>query len=507
MKEKDELLLKILNGKQFYRFLVVNNLLDYLISKTLFLDEIYVKINYGQRAWHVKNNDYNIQICEICGEPQNWNVSHGKYSIHQKCLKSKIKKTYDEKYPNGKFKEIITEKTEKTCLEKYGVKNYSKTLEFKNKWKETQITKYGSIFTFTKEFQEKIEQNTNNTLVKRLPDHIKYKGYLQSRNHKFYCTKCNKEFIDSSSHINNRIRNGIEICKICNPPKLSNQYSYGELEVLKFVKSIYCDEIITNSRKIIPPYEIDIYIPKLKIAIEFNGVYYHSSNHSSKNNNYHKMKSDMCKKLGIHLIHIWDYEWVKKCDIFKSVLKNLINNQNQKIIYARKCIIKELDYKITNNFLNENHILGSLKVFSKSYGLFYDNELVSLMTFKKLRLNNNEYELSRYSIKKETRIIGGAEKLFKFFIKNNLITSIITYNDNSIFKGDVYKKLKFNFLRTNDPNYVYYDRKNNEIMKKQIIRKSVLGDEFISEKIYSSENELFKIYNAGNDVYIWKNII
>ena len=100
-----------------------------------------------------------------------------------------------------------------------------------------------------------------------------------------------------------------------------------------------------------------------------------------------------------------------------------------------------------------------------------------------------------------TTIIGGCKKLLTGIINNENIDRIITYNDNSIFKGLVYEKLGFKKIRTNKPNYVYYNLSSNEIIPKQLIRKSLLGIEFTTERDYANSHNLSRVYNAGNDVY------
>ena len=166
-------------------------------------------------------------------------------------------------------------------------------------------------------------------------------------------------------------------------PYLSNN-SYCEKEVIEFVKSIYNGVIINNNRKIIAPYELDIYLPEKKLAIEFDGLFWHNDK-SGKDKNYHLDKTEKCEKQGIQLIHIFEDEWIEKQIIVKSIIKSKIGIYDKKI-YARKCQIKEIAIKDKNDFLRMNHLQGEDHSQIK-LGLFYENELVSVMTFGKPRFN------------------------------------------------------------------------------------------------------------------------
>ena len=183
-----------------------------------------------------------------------------------------------------------------------------------------------------------------------------------------------------NSHLNN---NG---CKIC-----SNSISKMEKELFSFIKSLgfVCLE---NDKSILDGKEIDIVIPDKKILIEFNGLYWHSEKFLDKN--YHLDKTNKCEELGYQLIHIFEDEWLNKKDIVKSRIKNILGVSKNKI-YARKCKIKEVKTKDKTIFLNKNHIQGSVgSVFNM--GLYYNEELVSIMTFGERPIINGGFELIRF---------------------------------------------------------------------------------------------------------------
>ena len=241
-------------------------------------------------------------------------------------------------------------------------------------------------------------------------------------------------------------------------PTVSIGTSVKEKEIQSFLKEIYSGEIIFNNKKLVKGREIDIFIPEYNVAFEFNGIYWHSEL-NGKNKEYHLYKTEELERNNTKLIHIFEDEWDNKQEIVKSRIRNILKlNQNK--IYARKCIIKEIDNKTKNKFLNDNHIQGEDKSKIK-IGLYYNNELVSIMTFGSLRkitgnkAKEGEYELIRFCNKLSTTVIGSFSKLFKHFIKLLTPNNIISYADRRWSQGEIYQSNGFNFIHNTQPNYWY----------------------------------------------------
>lgn len=232
---------------------------------------------------------------------------------------------------------------------------------------------------------------------------------------------------------------------LCHKCYANISQSSPELEIKDIINTMYNGICIENSRSIIPPLELDLYYPEKNIAIEFNGNYWHDENHKPKD--YHFNKFNLCKDKNIRLVSIYESDWFNKRDNIINLLKNIFIES--KVIYARNCAISKLDYKTKSAFINEYHFYGDSNQGTISYGLYYNNELVSVMSFGKLRgqnkLHNNKdhYELVRFVTKDNMRIIGGASKLFKKFISEYQPVYIICYSDNDFFIGETYNKLGF----------------------------------------------------------------
>ena len=204
-----------------------------------------------------------------------------------------------------------------------------------------------------------------------------------------------------------------------------NKNYFNEKEIIEFIKEYYQGKIIENSRSIISPYELDIYIPEKNIAIEFNGLLWHSygkfildpKQEDLQYQKYrHLLKTKAAEEKNINLLHIFEYEWLDplKQDIWKSIILYKLGIIKQRY-FARKLKIKKVSNKEAKEFLELNHIQGSSSAKVK-LGLYDNDKLISIMTFAKPRFNKNfEYELIRFASLKYSACVGCAQKLFKYF--------------------------------------------------------------------------------------------
>jgi hypothetical protein len=421
---------------------------------TSFLDNNYSDIPLKQRIWHIKNDDFEIQKCKICSKPTRWS----KYGFYKQTCSDVCQ---NKLYVTPEYKN----KQKQTCLERYGAESYMSS--DKSRKEATQNSKWFGL----------LQQGVGDAI---------YIENIDSSNHLLECKLCGQRF--EYNVRNDRIRYGYILCPMCNPVK--KPFSSSEKDLFLFIQSIYFDEIQENSRSVIPPYELDIFLPDLNLAIEFDGVYYHSDVY--KPDDYHKTKTELCEKAGVRLVHIFEDDWNYKQEIMKSILQNMIHPQSNPRIQARKCLIKEADLQETNDFLGQNHIQGSVLVQTVCYGLYCDDVLVSLMSFKK---NKDGFELQRYGILLGHTIVGGAEKLFTYFVRTHNPEFVITYADISLFTGKIYSKLGLEKIRRNKPNYMFVN--GGVRIPKQSIRKLKHG--------YKREDDpIPRIYNSGIDVYEYK---
>lgn len=474
------------------------------------------------------SSDPNIKKIKELKSIEKWGT---KTPAESNEIKNKIIDTNRKKYgsnsPMGSEK--IQEKSKRKLLEKFGVDNASKSKEilekriesfklsnYKETYKETSLKRYGvehpwmnkeihrkTIEVFYKDYKERIINKIDTNLY----EFLSFEKDL-STELKFKCKKCSEEFKILPYQFYYRINNNLSICTKCFP--ISENSSISQIELFNFINENYKGLILQNDKNIIKPYEIDVYLPELNIGFEFNGVFWHSN--KFKDDKYHYKKNKLSLENSVKLYTIWEDDWNTKKEICKSFILNKLKKSKVKI-GARKTNIKEVNYLESKKFLDENHLQGDVKS-SIRIGLYSNNELISIITFSKLRLplnrklNNNTgvYELTRFCNKINHNVIGGASKLLNYFINKYNPIEIQTYSDNLISEGDLYRKLGFNYIHESEPGYWYVVngiREHRFNWRKQKLVKMGYDKEKTENEIML-ELGFWRIYNAGNKKWIYK---
>lgn len=278
--------------------------------------------------------------------------------------------------------------------------------------------------------------------------------------------------------------------------KCMNKQSKKETDLYTFVKSI-CPDAINSDRSLIKPYELDIVIPSMKIAIEFCGLYWHTDGRRGIDKNYHKNKFDKCNDLGIQLITIFEDEWDDREIQVKNKIKSLLGIDDRPSVYARKCTIGIVSHAEKVAFYNNNHIQGDGggKI---SYGLYNNSELVACMTFKVMA--NGVYYLNRYAT--SHRVVGGAAKLLTHFKKNHEWSEIISFADCRWSNGNLYYKTGWELDSVSRPDYSYFykgKRKHKFGFRRKNLEQ-ILGDKFNpaeSETVNTAKNGIHRLWDCG----------
>ena len=492
-----------------------------------------------RESWFSKNYPQEYQkIIEYC-EPLNintfkeklWVFYHGLKEIPTcPCgFKSKFSGRFDKGYNDfcnlecaNNHKDEMVRRQKESIQKKWGVDFFPQHKDFINKQKITKKERYGDEnynnvekMKLTKEKlygdsgynnSEKNALTRRDTFIKDLKTKTtdKFISYnLTDDNIKLNCSLCGNDYPIYNNLFNYRTKQKSVLCTICNPTN-EKQVSGLELDLINFVSNIIGVE--TKNRTILDGKELDIFIPSKNLAIEFNGLYWHSEIYKDKN--YHLNKTIICNKNGINLLHIFEDEWLEKSDIVKSIIKNKLGEWDKKV-YARNCEIRVVGKLEEKSFLNNNHIQGFVGS-NITYGLYYNGELVSLMSFgglrKSLGYNSREgsYEMLRFCNKLNYNVIGGASKLFKHFIKINKPNQVISYSDNRYFDGSLYDKLGFEFIGDTKPNYFYvinYKRENRFKYRKDVLVKQGF-DSNKTEKEIMIERGYNRIWDCGNKKWV-----
>ena len=531
-----------------------------------YLNELYGDILYNEKIFLYKNRLSDTGKCSVCGKPTkfiNKTVGYSNY-CSCKCANSdpqKIKKqqsttlqrygvlnisqneqikkkkvdTCNLHYDGGYSSKIIREKAAATCIEKHGDVNYrnieksrhtrldrygSPAYTNREKAKATCMLHYGVVTPFG---NDKIIQKSRETKQERYGN----KNFVNSDSAKqTKLIRYGNERYNNTEKIKNTLleRYGVENAFLIN--KKENQYKASKTCIEKygvpyFVLSDTCKSAVDNDSKpnnefakLLENNNIDYsrefvlenraYDFKVgNILIEIDPFATHNSTwglyNNPKDKNYHWNKSGLARKYGYRCIHIWDWD-------DKNKILHLLQNDTD-IIYARKCEIKEVSKVETDVFLNAYHLQGTCSGKQIRLGLYYNGELVYIITFGKPRYNKNyEYELLRLCSSR--KVVGGAERLFTYFINTYKPKNIISYCDNSKFSGSIYNRLGFILKSQGCPSKHWYNGKlhitDNLLRQRGFdqIFKTNYGKGTSNEELML-QNKFVEIYDCGQSVFVW----
>lgn len=296
-------------------------------------------------------------------------------------------------------------------------------------------------------------------------------------------------------------------CPRCALEHSAKHRSKGQFAISQFIEDIGYD-IVSNDREIIKPYEIDIFIPKLNIGIEYHGDYFHSYNaaETKEQREKHLLKLELCLKHNIQLLQFYEHEWNAKKTIIKSIIRNKLHKSHR--IYARKCEIRIIDTKIAFDFFENNHLQGG-RYAKVNLALYNNNEIVMCMNFS--RHNIYEWELIRCATLIDYAVIGGASKLFKYFVSNYSPKTILTYADRRYSNGGVYNNLGYQQVGFTKPGYWYI--KSRKVLNRTKCQKSKLQSFLPVFDVSKPEHEnMFmngyrRQWDAGHLKFIYENKI
>jgi hypothetical protein len=322
------------------------------------------------------------------------------------------------------------------------------------------------------------------------------------------CNKCATTFqFTNQIFYPSRLKNTQKLCPMCQPRLTFS--SQSEQEVADFIEA--CGQkIIRNDRSVLGGFEIDIFVPDLKLGFEFTGLYWHAE--KQNNNRLHLLwKMQHAAKVGVQLINIFEDEWKSKREIVESKIRNLLKIEGRRI-FARHTQIDIVDSRQAQQFLNHNHIQGK-DTSTIKLGLYFKNELVQLATFKKTNVvkggRGEHWELSRLCALNNTRVIGGASKLITHFNCefNTERSPLISFADRRWSNGNVYRALGFKYVGETSPSYWYIlDRYTRRVHRSSFMKHRLLekfnGDPSKSEWELAQEVGLDRIWDCGTTKWV-----
>lgn len=280
--------------------------------------------------------------------------------------------------------------------------------------------------------------------------------------------------------------------------------SAAQLEIYEFVKSIVPEhEVVLSDRTAIAPKELDIYVPAKRFGIEFHGLYWHSSAAPGFKRNAHYEKTQLCRERGIRLFAIYEDEWIHKQELVKAMIRWRLEKFEGTKLDARKLAVVRLDKnKDFEEFFERNHLDGHTQA-SYAYALKHENQIIMVASFRKNF--NGELELARLATDYRYSVRGGAGKLLSMINE-----PLVTFSNNRLSNGEVYRKLGFELIQENKPSYWYTDfqtriwrfrckRINDpEVLAKYPSEAAQAEGGVFSQYIFGDNRPLYRIEDHGH---------
>lgn len=486
--------------------------------------------------------------------------SHGvSHPMHLQENREKVKQSFMDRYGVEHVSKVpgIREKTEQTNLERYGAKTPAQNPEIAKKIRDTNRGRYGVDYTFqTEEFKKQTEAlnmeryGVRHHFQQSVPLDILTSGELadmyRSGNNmneiarylgvdkvtvRKYLDLMGEEIIPIVSDEAQKILDCKEtmstmyttvgVYAIADDLKVSDttvrkylrhhgiktgirgRKSISERQVFAFIQSLGFEDAQLGARGFLntPQRELDIYIPSKQVAIEFNGLYWHSD--KFKEPTYHLDKTLEADENGIRLLHLFEDEWGQRQDQVKAKIKSILGVDDREKIHARKCSIATLRNQDVKDFLDTNHIQGHVNA-TTILGLHHEGSLVAVMSFKHTR---GYMELVRYAT--SSRVVGGFSKLLRRFWDISDVDEIVSFADIRWSAGGLYERNGWELMSFTKPNYYYVQGISR--MLKQGFRKETIKKRYPdvyspdkTERQMTEELGLLRIYDCGLAKYRMK---
>lgn len=397
----------------------------------------------------------------------------------------------------------VKEKLKQTMLKKYGVENpmqlpeivqkVSKThkkiyKEYRDKVKQTNLKKYGVQNPLqNKEIHEKTRNtqkiNKFNERILNFPGItplFTFEDYKGVSTYSWECTGCGNQF-------QFKIEDGhIPICRKCHPFE-KNPYSQGEKELVDWLKSLGL-EIIENDRTILNGKEVDILIPLHHVAIEFNGLYWHSELRG-KDKTYHLNKTFIADEKGFRLVHVLDTDWYNSKEIVKSIILKKLGIFKT-IMDVDNCYITEIDGSTSDWFLKENNIFGTVEAKYR-FGLFRGTELMQVLAINR---ENDLWTIERNCGKLGTCTHHMTTLLLEYFVENYKPKKIVALVKKDLFNGNSYQSFGFEHTADELPTALYFKG----------TKELIDGKNFINDTWSEIQRQGYnRIWDCGNHKFEW----
>lgn len=474
-----------------------------------FFDRKYGKIIRGRK--NISKDACSSQLCQTKKRQEVFMLRYGTIHPTQNLqVKEKRKQTFIERFgcDNPAKTKEVQEKIKQTNVTKFGFENASQSPNIVAKRRQTNFERYG--YTDARK-NKNVQQKIENTMVEK--HGVEHYGYKQRLDFEGILKACKdyipqfeySEYLNKSTPmpylciIHNKtfnttitaLHNNTHQCPECQVT------SFIEQELQDFVQQ-YCPNALLNSRKIISPFELDVYIPEHKLGLEMHGLYWHSE--AFKKRTYHKEKYLAAQKEGIYLFQIYEDEWRDKKEIVQSIIRQKLGVSEHKLPARKLKIVENLPVQQIQQFLEENHLQGKCNANKISYSVSLVDPIVNNILFTIVvgslfsAHEKGKLQIFRAASLKNHTIVGGFSRCMKYiveFAKLQNVSSIVTYSDAMYSSGAVYEKYGFIKGVHSEPSYYYTNNVNRFTKYKYRAANGKSERQIVEELGYN------KIHNAG----------
>jgi hypothetical protein len=443
----------------------------------------------GEKLYRWLNPDTN-PACKLCGGKTNFKqLSKGYFDF---CSSSCRAKAF-ESFKNGASQSAVAKREKwRASLSNEDKARLTSNSIFRDKEKREEITRKRVIRNIGQEAYDKLHS----------------KEWLSGE----YKTKTVSTIAAELGVKTDVVANAIRRFSLISPRVF--KASYQERAIRDFLVNdlkIPDSDIESNVKHVIPPKELDIYIPSKGIAIEFCGAYWHSDSneYTSKPKGYHQQKMLECQTKGIKLLTIWDLDWNRIPDVVKSMIRNALD-KNTIVIQADRCSIRFVGNAESKDFLEKNHHQGD-EISNIQLGLYHEGQLVSVMTFSKPEYDTRyQWEVVRAANLSGISVLGWFSKLIKHFRSITSTESIVAYSDNCWGHDQCYSEAGFYFAGITDPSCFYFKTsgvrngvKHHGRRSSERIAASKESSSELNEKKIMKQMGYYRVWDCGESVWVY----
>lgn len=314
----------------------------------------------------------------------------------------------------------------------------------------------------------------------------------KKRNDRFKaeCPLCDREFFPRWS----AIRNGISLTCGC----VTSRISSAQKQIYDYLVGIGVSAELEFK---IDGLSYDVAVPDRKLVIEYQGLRWHSREKSAGKD---ARKYENAKSSGWDFISIFEDEWVRSRAKVEMLLRNRLVRGNPKSVRPKNCRVEKIHWKIADPFYEENHYIGKCRS-AVNYGVFYQERLVACVSFKDpTRQSEHDWELVRMVSDPKFRVHGIWSHIMKRFIQEYDPKSIVSFSDNRLFNGEVYRKIGFEFDGDVRPDYYWVkrDKRHHKSSLRKTAEEKLTGK---TEVELREEQGYRRIWDLGKKRWVWRN--